>query len=247
VSETYEEVQAKNDELRQTLALKEEALMRAKADKLRADHTSQMLKAEHAALAQKAERLSQLSESLSQLRASYEAQLRKSAAASQKKDDEVAAYIAMTASQKTQLKEAQAGAQHAASLLRTAQDAEGRSREREERANASAAAEQATAKRLSAEVETMQRKLSRTQAQMGGGKAGAALANDPIAEQLEFYRSKVKCTLCRTNDKDAIISKCMHAFCRECIQKRLDVRNRKCPACAMQFDFQSVKDLFLTA
>jgi E3 ubiquitin-protein ligase BRE1 len=39
----------------------------------------------------------------------------------------------------------------------------------------------------------------------------------------------------------------MHTFCRECIQKRLDVRNRKCPACALQFDFQSVKDLFLTA
>ena len=36
------------------------------------------------------------------------------------------------------------------------------------------------------------------------------------------------------NDKDAVINKCMHAFCRDCIQKRLDVRNRKCPACAVR-------------
>ena len=89
--------------------------------------------------------------------------------------------------------------------------------------------------------------LACPQAHAGGKAAAASLANDPVQEQLEFYRNKVKCTLCRVNDKDAIISKCMHAFCRECIQKRLDVRNRKCPACALQFDFQSVKDLFLTA
>ena len=31
------------------------------------------------------------------------------------------------------------------------------------------------------------------------------------------------------------------------IDKRLNLRNRKCPACAVQFDYQSVKDLYLTA
>ena len=64
--------------------------------------------------------------------------------------------------------------------------------------------------------------------------------------RLGVLARQVKCSLCMVNDKDAIISKCMHAFCRECIQTRLDNRNRKCPACALQFDFQSVKDLYLT-
>ena len=248
VSTTYEEVQTKNDELRQTLQLKEEALNRAKGDKLRADSTAAMLKQEHEKLTAKVERLGQLSESVSQLRGSYETQLRKSATALQKKDDEIAAFQALLGTQKAQLKEAQAAAQHAAALLRISQDAEGRSKEREERANASAAAEVANAKRLSAELDGANRRVSRMQAGGNGGKGSALakLGDDPVSEQLEFYRSKVKCTLCRTNDKDAIISKCMHAFCRECIQKRLDVRNRKCPACAVQFDFQSVKDLFLT-
>ena len=45
----------------------------------------------------------------------------------------------------------------------------------------------------------------------------------------------------------AVITKCWHAFCRDCIQTRLDNRDRKCPACSQQFDYQSVKDLYLTS
>ena len=72
------------------------------------------------------------------------------------------------------------------------------------------------------------------------------MAASDLEDQMELYRAKLKCSLCKVNDKDAVINKCMHAFCRECIQKRLDVRNRKCPACSQQFDYQAVKDLFLT-
>ena len=50
VTQTYEEVQAKNDELRQTISLKDDALARAKGDKLRADSLAAMLKQEHALL-----------------------------------------------------------------------------------------------------------------------------------------------------------------------------------------------------
>jgi len=247
VTQTYEEVQAKNDELRQTISLKDEALARAKGDKLRADNLAGMLKQEHALLQTKVEKLGTFMETLAQLRASMESLVRKSTSAAQKKDDEISAREVLLSTHKEHLKKAQASAQHAADLLRTAQDAEGRSKEREEESAKSAAKAQATSKRLSADLDIEKRKFARLQAHVGGKAAVTSLANDPAQEQLEYYRSKVKCTLCRINDKDAIINKCMHTFCRECIQKRLDVRNRKCPACALQFDFQSVKDLFLTA
>ena len=103
---------------------------------------------------------------------------------------------------------------------------------------------------MSAEKDQVSRKLQR----LNGGKevmpersgSGTGLHKD-MELVLDGFRRKVKCSLCMHNDKDAIISKCMHAFCRECIQRRLDNRNRKCPACALQFDYQSVKDLFLTS
>ena len=56
----------------------------------------------------------------------------------------------------------------------------------------------------------------------------------------------VKCPLCKVNEKDAVISKCGHAFCRVCIDKRLELRNRKCPACSKMFDYQAVRELYLT-
>ena len=39
---------------------------------------------------------------------------------------------------------------------------------------------------------------------------------------------------CQENEKNAIIVKCGHTFCRECIDDRLSNRNRKCPACSQQ-------------
>ena len=157
---------------------------------------------------------------------------------------QVRAYEALVAQHKAAAKEAQVQAQHASNVLRGAREAEARSKEREEQATASAAAEAAQVKRLTAERDTLSRQLSRLGDSNDGGRRGSTSGADD--QVLETYRRKVKCSLCMINDKDAIINKCMHAFCRECIQKRLDVRNRKCPACAVQFDYQSVKDLFLT-
>ena len=89
VSQTYEEVQAKNDELRQTLSLKEEALTRAKSEKMRADHTAAMLRAENAQLAEHVDALSTQGEATAALRASFEGQLKKATMVAQKRDEEV--------------------------------------------------------------------------------------------------------------------------------------------------------------
>ena len=54
LSQAYEEAQSKNDELRATLALKDEALTKVKSEKLRADHMVTVLKSEHGKLAVRA-------------------------------------------------------------------------------------------------------------------------------------------------------------------------------------------------
>lgn len=245
LSSAYDEAQSKTDELRQTVALKEEALARAKGDKLRADHTSSMLRSEHDKMAEKVDKLAKQSEAVSSLRSSFDQQQRKASAIAAKKDEEIRAYEGVLARQKGLLSEGQQHVQQAARALQQAQEAEQRSKEREEKMSALAAQEASNAKKLAADKEALQRKLARAGPEAFGGakKGGAGGGGDEV---LEHLRRKVKCSLCTINDKDAIINKCNHAFCRECLQKRLDVRNRKCPACAVQFDYQSVKDLFLT-
>ena len=65
-------------------------------------------------------------------------------------------------------------------------------------------------------------------------------------EQLEFYKGMVKCPLCKRSDKDCLITKCGHAFCRDCIDERLASRNRKCPSCNQVFGQDLVGSLFLS-
>ena len=67
-----------------------------------------------------------------------------------------------------------------------------------------------------------------------------------VLAQVSFYRKMVKCPLCKDNEKNAMIIKCGHTFCRHCIDDRLSNRNRKCPTCGLQFDYQGVKEMFLT-
>ena len=278
LSQEYEAEQGRVAELRSTLNQKEEALQRAKSDKLRADSHAKMLQAEHGKMAEKLATLSQQAESVSTLRASFEAQLRKAAAVASKRDSECVKYDELIAKHKTTLGQAQqqvsvqgliaaspclaqasclshlapwrpvcgrcfAQVQQALHELKATKDAEQRATKRATEASERAAAEAAASKRLAAEKEGLQRKLARAG---GGGSDGGSRAGGGDAEIIDHLRKKVKCSLCMHTDKDAIISKCFHAFCNECLVRRLDNRDRKCPACQGKFDRGDIKALWLT-
>ena len=87
-------------------------------------------------------------------------------------------------------------------------------------------------KRLQQEKDVLQRKVTRLTASIAGGGGGGASSG--ADEQVDYYRRMVKCTLCQENEKNAVIVKCGHTFCRDCIDDRLANRNRKCPACSQQ-------------
>ena len=73
----------------------------------------------------------------------------------------------------------------------------------------------------------------------------AAADGAGIAGGAQYGDGDAICGLCFEDAEAPVTARCGHVFCRECIQKRLDVRNRKCPGCAVQFDYQAVKDLYL--
>ena len=88
----------------------------------------------------------------------------------------------------------------------------------------------------------------RSHANESPSRRSAGAAAEPRGgsnEQLDYYRSMVKCPLCKNSNKDTVITKCGHAFCRDCIDSRLSLRERKCPGCSQVFDKSYVKDLWL--
>ncbi|KAG5733688.1 E3 ubiquitin-protein ligase BRE1 [Termitomyces sp. T112] len=45
----------------------------------------------------------------------------------------------------------------------------------------------------------------------------------------------LKCSACEVEFRDTVITKCLHTFCRPCIDARISTRQRKCPACGLGF------------
>jgi len=60
-------------------------------------------------------------------------------------------------------------------------------------------------------------------------------------------QEKVKCSVCKRNDKDVVIARCFHCFCESCIKARLDTRQRKCPTCGETFGKDDVQKIYLNA
>ncbi|KAF8894030.1 hypothetical protein BD779DRAFT_1797962 [Infundibulicybe gibba] len=59
-------------------------------------------------------------------------------------------------------------------------------------------------------------------------KGGSASSEDELMAVL-------KCSTCKLHFRDMVITKCMHTFCKSCVDSRISTRQRKCPACNVAF------------
>ncbi|XP_012554643.1 E3 ubiquitin-protein ligase BRE1A isoform X1 [Hydra vulgaris] len=68
-------------------------------------------------------------------------------------------------------------------------------------------------------------------------------SDEILVEEVKMYKAKLTCPCCNTHGKDAILTKCFHVFCFECLKTRYDTRQRKCPKCNATFgnnDFHKI-------
>ncbi|XP_033928369.1 E3 ubiquitin-protein ligase BRE1B [Melopsittacus undulatus] len=68
-------------------------------------------------------------------------------------------------------------------------------------------------------------------------------ADQILQEEIKEYRARLTCPCCNARKKDAVLTKCFHVFCFECVRSRYETRQRKCPKCNAAFgahDFHRV-------
>ncbi|XP_035428386.1 LOW QUALITY PROTEIN: E3 ubiquitin-protein ligase BRE1B, partial [Cygnus atratus] len=53
-------------------------------------------------------------------------------------------------------------------------------------------------------------------------------ADQILQEEIKEYRARLTCPCCNARKKDAVLTKCFHVFCFECVKSRYDTRQRKC-------------------
>ncbi len=74
--------------------------------------------------------------------------------------------------------------------------------------------------------------------------ASGTSGTDWQQEMIEELRRKLYCTVCKVQEKQVTLLRCFHMFCRDCIQRNITNRNRKCPLCGEKFGTDDVKPIF---
>lgn len=59
-------------------------------------------------------------------------------------------------------------------------------------------------------------------------------------------QAKLTCPCCNTRKKDAVLTKCFHVFCFECVKTRYDTRQRKCPKCNAAFGANDFHRIYIS-
>ncbi|KXS20295.1 hypothetical protein M427DRAFT_52524 [Gonapodya prolifera JEL478] len=66
-----------------------------------------------------------------------------------------------------------------------------------------------------------------------------------VQKQLDECKALLTCTSCKQRLKDHVLLRCMHTFCKQCIDTVYESRQRKCPSCGLAFAQTDVKQIFL--
>ncbi|KAG5681965.1 hypothetical protein PVAND_011365 [Polypedilum vanderplanki] len=99
-------------------------------------------------------------------------------------------------------------------------------------------------KNLLEELNVYKRKVDRMknlEMEMSG-----ATIDEVILQENREYKEALTCDSCKVKQKDAVLTKCFHVFCYECLRNRYDSRQRKCPKCNAAFGANDFHRLYLT-
>ncbi|XP_062856961.1 E3 ubiquitin-protein ligase BRE1A [Trichomycterus rosablanca] len=87
------------------------------------------------------------------------------------------------------------------------------------------------ARRAQEDISKLRRKIETAKKPAESMRNGDEILNEEINE----YKARLTCPCCNSRVKDAVLTKCFHVFCFECVKTRYDTRQRKCPKCNAAF------------
>ncbi|MFH4974275.1 hypothetical protein AB6A40_000984 [Gnathostoma spinigerum] len=70
--------------------------------------------------------------------------------------------------------------------------------------------------------------------------------DEVLNEEIRELKDLLTCPSCKVRRKDAILTKCFHVFCMECMKTRYETRRRKCPKCNAAFGANDYRRMYFT-
>ncbi|KZT26692.1 hypothetical protein NEOLEDRAFT_1155451 [Neolentinus lepideus HHB14362 ss-1] len=91
---------------------------------------------------------------------------------------------------------------------------------------------------------TVESKLRRVSESGSGTKGKEREREEELEDEVGKLMSVLKCSTCKQNMRNTVITKCMHTFCKSCVEARISTRQRKCPACNLPFGQADVQTVY---
>ncbi|VDN59365.1 unnamed protein product [Dracunculus medinensis] len=70
--------------------------------------------------------------------------------------------------------------------------------------------------------------------------------DEVLSEEIRELKDLLTCPSCKVRRKDAVLTKCFHVFCMECMKTRYETRRRKCPKCNAGFGANDYRRMYFT-
>ncbi|KAF8518778.1 hypothetical protein JB92DRAFT_2901673 [Gautieria morchelliformis] len=102
----------------------------------------------------------------------------------------------------------------------------------------------AEARRFEEECTRVRKEADRQSSKVNTVATGNVTREMDLEQKYEKCMKLLRCSTCKQGLRSHVLTKCMHSFCKDCIQARIDTRQRKCPACNMGFSQSEFQQLY---
>jgi len=241
IEKGFEDLQQQNARLAGQLGEKEDSLTQLVSEQIKIKQLLSLLKDEKELLISKISATEDKCGKQEELNFKYDGKLKSQQDFIRKATDESRAHAALVEGLKRSAREnSQSNSELKLQLEKYEKEIQGQRQRAEEKA-VSAEKHKQQCHKLEEEISLLKRRVDQ-QPKKGGH---SSTSDNLMEEELKHVKFRLRCSVCNDREKSAIILRCYHIFCRICIEKNLEVRSRKCPACGKSFAESDVRDIYL--
>ncbi|KIM69037.1 hypothetical protein SCLCIDRAFT_1208453 [Scleroderma citrinum Foug A] len=94
------------------------------------------------------------------------------------------------------------------------------------------------------EVAKVKREVEKKTKKIAANAAPASAREEALSQEIEGLWKIMKCSTCKQGMREVILTKCMHTFCKNCVDTRITTRQRRCPNCNLAFAQSDVQPVY---
>ncbi|KAJ7076313.1 BRE1 E3 ubiquitin ligase-domain-containing protein [Mycena belliarum] len=109
------------------------------------------------------------------------------------------------------------------------------------------AKKKAELQKMTDELALLKKQMERQSVELQERATGSSSSREiELQNELKLTMNVLKCTACKGAEfRNTVLIKCMHTFCRSCVDSRVTTRQRKCPACNLAFGNNDIQTIYL--